>query len=139
MLECWASGRKTTDAFNRFPLPISIAGGLANPSTAQQVIEAEIRSKHAYLSFLHPEKVADAIRLFSSVKLWDEVGKELGTTPKKIKTSLVLIVDRRNKIAHEADIDPSYPGQRWPIDSALVQSTLDNLEAIARAIFKVAA
>jgi hypothetical protein len=60
----------------------------------------------------------------------------LGTTTKEIKTSLLLIVDRRNKIAHEADIDPSFPGQRWPIDSVLVEDTLDKLDAIARAIFK---
>jgi hypothetical protein len=126
-----------TDSFNRFPLPISIVVGPANSSIPQQVIDAEIRSRHAYLSFLHPEKVADAVRLFSDVKLWDEVGKELGTTSKEIKTSLVLIVDRRNKIAHEADIDPSYPGQRWPINSALVHGALDTLDAIARAIFKV--
>jgi hypothetical protein len=139
MLECWAGDRKKTDAFNRFPLPISIAEGLANASTAQQAIDAEIRSRHAYLSFLHPEKVADAVRLFSDVQLWDEVGKELGTTSKEIKTSLLLIVDRRNKIAHEADIDPSYPGQRWPISSALVHRAFDTLGAIARAIFKVAA
>jgi hypothetical protein len=137
MLECWAGVRKKTDAFNRFPLPISIAGGLANPSTAKQVIESEIRSKHSYLSFLHPDKVANAVRLFSDVKLWDEVSKELETTSKEAKTSLDLIIDRRNKIAHEADIDPSYPGQRWPIDGALVVGTFDKLEAIARAIFKV--
>jgi hypothetical protein len=138
MLECWSGSRNRTDAFNRFPLPISIAGGLSNPSTAKQIIEAEIRSKHGFLSFQHPERIADAVRLFSDVKLWEEVGNELGMTAKAVKTSLILIVDRRNKIAHEADIDPSYPGQRWPIDAVLVEQTFDTLEAIGRAIFKVA-
>jgi hypothetical protein len=137
MLECWAGSRKSTDAFDRFPLPISIAGALSNPSTAQAIIEGEIRSRHSFLSFQHPDRIADAVRLFTEVKLWEEVGKQLGTTAKEIKTALLLIVDRRNKIAHEADIDPSYPGQRWPIDSTLVERTLDKLEEIARAIFKV--
>jgi hypothetical protein len=137
MLECWVGHRKATDAFNRFPLPIALAGGLSNPSTAQQIIEEEIRSKHSFLSFQHPEKVADAVRLFSDKKLWEDVANQLGTTAKTIKTSLILIVDRRNKIAHEADIDPSYPGQRWPIDTLLVETTFDTLEAIARAIFNV--
>jgi hypothetical protein len=120
MLECWSGSRNRTDAFNRFQLPISIAGGLSNPSTAKQIIEAEIRLRHGFLSFQHPDRIADAVRLFSEVKLWEEVGKEVGMSANAVKTSLVLIVDRRNKIAHEADIDPSYPGQRWPIDAVLV-------------------
>jgi hypothetical protein len=137
MLECWAGSRRNTDAFNRFPLPIAVAKGLYQ-STSQQVFEDEIRLKHSFLSFQFPDRIADAVRLFSDVKLWEEVGNELGKEAKTVKSSLVLIIDRRNKIAHEADIDPSYPGQRWPIDSAMVERTCDELEAIARAIFKVA-
>ena len=52
---------------------------------------------------------------------------------------LSLMVDRRNKIAHEADIDPSYPGQRWPIDRLQVECTADLLEEIGGAVFKVIA
>jgi hypothetical protein len=137
MLECWRGTRTRTDAFNRFPLPISVAVDLSNLSIAQEIIESEIRSKHSFLSFQHPDKIAEAVRLFSDGKLWEEVGKSLGMAAKDVKTSLLLIIDRRNKIAHEADIDPSYPGQRWPIDSAMVENTLLKLDAIAHAIFKV--
>jgi hypothetical protein len=111
----------------------------SNPSTAQIIVEGEIRTKHSFLSFQHPDRIADAVRLFSEVKLWDEIGKLLGAAAKDIKTELLLIVDRRNKLAHEADIDPSYPGQRWPINAALVEGIFDKLEAIARAIFKATA
>lgn len=138
MLECWTGTRSTTDAFSRFPLPISTASALSNSATAIQILDTEIRSKHGFVSFQHPDKIAEAVRLFSEVKLWDEVGKELGQSAKDVKNALILIVDRRNKIAHEADVDPSYPGQRWPIDSALVSQTLDTLERVARGIFKVA-
>ena len=137
MLECMAGKRKCTDAFNRFPLPISVAGGLRDPVMAQQAIDAEIRSKHSFLAFQHPDRIADAVRLFSEVKLWEEVGNRLGVTTKYIKTVLSLIVERRNKIAHEADVDPSYPGERWPIDSQMVETTLSTLESIAHAIFEV--
>ena len=138
MLECWEGSRKATEAFGRFTLPISIAAGLANSANAQQLVDGEIRSRHGFLAFQHPDKIADAVRLFSEVKLWEEVGHDLGVNAKDIKTSLVLIVDRRNKIAHEADIDPSYPGQRWPIDASMVEQTMDKIESIARSIFKVA-
>ena len=136
MIECWSGNRAHTDAFNRFQLPIAVAKGLSNAASSQ-TLEAEIRTKHSYLSFQLPDRIADAIRLFSNVKLWDEVGKDLGMDAMAVKTTLALIIERRNKIAHEADIDPSYPGQRWPIDSAIVERTFDDLERIARAVFKV--
>jgi len=138
MLECWSGLRPQTDAFGRFQLPISATANLRNSSIAAQILDAEIRTKHGFLSFQHPDKIADAIRLFSSVRLWDEVGNMLGRNAKEIKGSLTLIIDRRNKIAHEADIDPSYPSQRWPIDSGIVESIFIELEAIASAIFKTA-
>ena len=138
MLESWSGDRAQTDAFQRFQLPLSMARGLSNPAAARQILDAEIRSKHSFLSFQHPDRLADAVRLFSEVKLWEEVGKEMGLPAQVAKSSLILIIDRRNKIAHEADIDPSYPGQRWPINIPLVEGIFDQIEAIGRAIFKVA-
>jgi hypothetical protein len=58
--------------------------------------------------------------------------------PKSAKNRLALIVDRRNKIAHEADMDPTSPGSRWPIDEVLVQDVIDTMEQIGDAIFHVA-
>jgi hypothetical protein len=48
-------------------------------------------------------------------------------------------VDRRNKIAHEADSDPTNIGQRWPIDHALVEEALEYIETLVQAISEVAA
>jgi hypothetical protein len=137
MLECWSGARNSTDAFNRFQLPLSTAINLASSASAVDILDAEIRSRHGFLSFQHPDKIADAIRNFSEIRLWEEVARELGEPAVAIKTSVILIVDRRNKIAHEADMDPSYPHQRWPIDAGMVEATFERLERIARAVFKV--
>jgi hypothetical protein len=48
-----------------------------------------------------------------------------------------FIVDRRNKISHEADMDPSYPGTRWPINPSAVASALDLIERVCHAIDSV--
>jgi hypothetical protein len=48
-----------------------------------------------------------------------------------------LVIDRRNAIVHEADLNPSYPGERWPIDRAQVDHACNLVESIERAIFKV--
>lgn len=139
MIESAKGTRQKSDAFLRFELPLDAVDlGLTGQSHEIWLGEA-IRDKHSWLSFQHPDKIADAIRLISSIKLWEEVGKELGLPAKDIKARLELIIDRRNKIAHEADMDPTNPGFRWPINSVLAHDALDTLDQIAEAIFKVAA
>ena len=98
----------------------------------------DIRERHSWLSFQHPDKIADAVRLFSRVKLWDAVGQELASSSQDVKLRLGLIVDRRHKIAHEADVDPTNPGFRWPIDRAMSGEALDFVSRVCEAIFKVA-
>jgi hypothetical protein len=138
MVEIFQKARPQTDAFSRFSISMeSVLLVVATP-TDTKWLEDEIRKQHSWLSFQQPDKVADAIRLFCAKELWKEVGNHLGIDPKSAKTRLALIVDRRNKIAHEADMDPTSPGSRWPIDELLVQDAIDTLEQIGNAIFHVA-
>jgi len=132
MLECHLGKRVKTSAFNRFQLPMHVATSMSESS-----LDVEIRVRHGYLSFQQPDKVADAIRLFSDVELWNKVGDECRASGKELKDALSLIVDRRNKIAHEADLDPSYPAQHWPIDRGLVEYIFDFIDKIVCAIFKI--
>ena len=77
------------------------------------------------------------MRLVSDVELWAAVGTQLSRPSADVKTQLKLIVDRRNKIAHEADMDPTPPRSRYPITRNLVDTSLDFLENVANAIIAV--
>lgn len=137
MRDTQAGRRSPTDAFRRFRVTLaSVDEALAAPGGTDWLDEA-VRQAHGHLSFQHPDKVAEAIRLISSVELWNAVGHSLGTDPKAIKAALITVVDRRNKIAHEADMDPLNPGTRWPIDEPLTVAAVDNLERIGNAIYSV--
>ncbi|MDF5720075.1 MAG: HEPN domain-containing protein [Rhizonema sp. PD37] len=82
--------------------------------------------------------VADAIRLISDNRLWEEVAVKIGKPTKNIKQQLSLIVDRRNKIAHEADIDPTFNiGNRWNIDELLVNDAVDFIEQVVESIHQM--
>lgn len=131
--------RPKTDAYLKFQIPIRTVDGAMSGLTHESWLGEVIRQKHSYLSFQDPEKIADAIRLFSVVKLWDEVGTQMVMQPGDIKTQLKLIVARRNCIAHEADMDPTNLGFQWPIDKALVKEVVDFVERVARAICLVTA
>ena len=137
MLDIYIGNRPATNQYLKFPISTSSLM-LANTSVNMiSILEDEIRQKHSFLSFQQPDKVADAIRLFSGCKLWEDVGVELGMNANDIKTKLKLIVDRRNKIAHEADIDPSFPGARWPITTGDAENTTSFIENTCEAIHRV--
>jgi hypothetical protein len=137
MLEINRGGRTATDAYLMFKVPLAAAqAGIAN-SPQDAWLDQAIREAHSWPSFQHPDKVADAIRLVSGIRLWDSVALELGSEAKQVRARLVTVVDRRNKIAHEADMDPTNPGSQWPIDGILVKDALHFLGSLVRAIYNV--
>lgn len=133
MLETFQGVRSPTVAFNRQ----RVSGHLLLGARSAATFETDVRERHSVLSFQQPEKVADAVRLISEKPLWAEVSRMLGRTEQSVKAELKLIVERRNKIAHEADIDPSYPGARWPIVPQDTATALVFTEQVVDAIFKV--
>ncbi|MCB9909825.1 MAG: hypothetical protein H6829_06100 [Planctomycetes bacterium] len=138
MIDCAKGARPKTDAYLRFDVPLSATESALNGTMHEVWVGETVRQKHSWQSFQDPDKLADAIRLISPVKLWEDVGVELSMPPKDVKTRLKLVVDRRNKIAHEADLDPANPGFRWPITAPMVNDTIDFVESLGDAVFKVA-
>jgi len=137
MLNCYVGKRQKTKAFLSFQCKIdSILEYSKNPQTLDW-LDNEIRTHHGWKSFEHPDNIAAAISLISDVKLWEQIGFSLGDSPTNLREKLRLIVDRRNKIAHEADIDPTSPPNRWPIDEKMVDESIDYIEKLANAIFNV--
>lgn len=139
MLEVVGGLRPATDAYYRFSVSLRTVSISQSQSGGAQWLDDEIRKKHGWLSFQDPDKIADAIRLISPKDLWHEVGIILRSPAGDVKSRLRLLVDRRNKVAHEADMDPSFPGARWPIDSVLVLDAIDFLDGMADALLGVVA
>ncbi len=133
MIETFEGNRPATDAFLKYKVSGSVY--LAPAGQAVTAFRNDVKERNSFLSFQQPEKIAEAIRMFHGKPLWREVAVRLSGSEALIKDQLRLIVERRNKIAHEADIDPSFPGARWPIS---LQDTLDSItfiERIGQAIF----
>ncbi|MEQ9670236.1 HEPN domain-containing protein [Coleofasciculus sp. G2-EDA-02] len=118
-------------------LPV-ILNSVLNRLNNASWLEDEVRERLSYQSFQQPEKIADAIRLISDKKLWEEVAQKLGRSAKDVKQQLSAIVDRRNKIAHEADIDPTYNiGSRWYINEILVSDAVNFVEQVVESIHQI--
>ncbi len=137
MLEVAVGVRAPTDAYHRFQISLESVQLAVSGLPPSNWFDNEIRRRHGYLTFQMPDKVADAIRLVSPIDLWPTVAASLGKGAQDVKSQLRLIVERRNKIAHEADIDPSYPGSRWPIDKPSVDEVIAFIESVGIAIVSV--
>lgn len=137
MLEIWAGIRPSTAAYYKFPIPLQATHSALSDTNDIEWLETIIREAHGWKSFQTPDNIVHAIRLISNVKLWDEVGREMRLSSRDVKTELKTIVDRRNKIAHEADMDPTPFGSRWPITQADVDHAVNFIQKLGETIYRV--
>lgn len=134
MQEVLDGSRPRTAAFDRFPVSMEILLDARSDPADDAWLDNAIRAQHGHRPFLKTEDIADAIRLISDVKLWECVGQQLSAPAATVKVGLQTIVDRRNKIAHEADLDPTIPGRRWPITDGLATDAVDYVVSVVEAI-----
>jgi hypothetical protein len=149
MLESFTGSRPQTQAYLRFQvstetlLRVRAASG---PVEQFAAMELEVRTRLGRETFQDPERIADGVRLISAVELWNEVALALGANAatkvaqaKAIKRGLSLLVDRRNKIAHEGDLQPGVTRTPWPIARADLRQVETTLRSIVEAIDRICA
>ena len=134
MLEVYRGTRPETSAFLRFQISLESVRQAVSDPTSDDWLKNEIRERHGWRSFQQADHIADAIRLISDISLWEQVSNHLGMPSQDVKEQLNLIADRRNKIVHEADMDPTPYNTRWPIDEVLVDDAINFIEQIAETI-----
>lgn len=133
MVAIYDGTRPHVPGFSKFQVSL-LEAKASIPTASSAWVDAAIRQSHSFLSFQHPDKLADAIRLIYPYPIWKALEGRMGIPANDLKEQLKLIVDRRNKIAHEADIDPSYPGVRWPITYRDSTTATDFIESLVRAL-----
>ncbi|AZY53251.1 hypothetical protein [Bordetella avium] len=140
LLKIFTGEKPSTAAFERFSIPNSVLMRIRNaaePSQQYAAFDFEIRRQLSLISYQYPDAIADGIRLISSVELWKEIVLHHGSTSqtavadaKTLKGQLKMVVDRRNKIVHEGDMQPSFPRAVWaisPQDLVIVESVIQRV------------
>jgi hypothetical protein len=142
LLATIAKTRPAATGFQKFQLGCDLilqapAGGPGFLSAA----DLAIRAKLERMTFQYPEDIADAIRHISDIELWNEIALHQGATAvtkaalaKSTKLQLTQIVSRRNKIVHEADLQPAVPRVPWPISSADLVTVRGFIEGIVKSV-----
>lgn len=96
--------------------------------------DLEVRSRLERVTYQFPDDIADGIRMVSPVELWNELAKASGSAAKLLKGELTQIVNRRNKIVHEGDLQPGVPRSPWPITRQDVDQVKAAIERIVLGI-----
>jgi hypothetical protein len=110
-------------------------------SAAADIFNLEIRRQQGFITYQTESSIADGIRLISSIELWRQVAIYNGAPAnlvdakaKSLRQQLNSIVDRRNKIAHEGDMQPTTPRQPWPINASELAIVKRFIESLVQAI-----
>lgn len=144
ILEIFSGTRPPSQGFLRYQTSNDIflkVLGSAASTDVYAALDLEVRGRLGFVSFQDPVKIADGVRFFSDIELWNEVAIFNGATQqnkqieaKRIKRSLSLIVERRNKIAHEGDLQPGQPRVPWPIDVSDLVTVKQEIERVVKSI-----
>ncbi|PDT89178.1 hypothetical protein CO669_16585 [Bradyrhizobium sp. Y36] len=100
--------------------------------------DLEIRTRLARATYQFPDDIADGIRMVSPIELWNEIVRHHGAAAPAIvkvqasalKGELTQVVNRRNKIVHEGDLQPGIPRTPWTI----TRQDVDEVKAVIEKI-----
>ena len=113
---------------SRILIPFSVA--ICQPEDIESAIDEHIRETNSYKSFVNSEKYAEALRCFIEDP-WGKISDILNEDTKALKDRLDTIYKWRNRIVHEADINPVLGGiDLWPIEMNDVLTAVNDVEKI---------
>lgn len=137
MIQIFLGNRPKTAKFENFSISLKTYTAMQYASIESPVyfFEQEIVMKHKHLSFQEPEKIADALSLIWDEKQkWQKISASLNMSDDQVRKKLKIIVNRRNQIVHEADIDIQ-TNIRSNIDRIDVINDIDFIDRLGQSIF----
>lgn len=138
MTDVFSLGAGESNAFLGFNVSLDFvkkALRSSTPTDREVLFEQEIRRLHGYRTFQRPPAISEALSFIGMKKVWVKIANNVGRAAEDIQEELKLIIERRDRIAHEGDIDPSAGfALKYPIDLTTVQTSVAFIETIVNAI-----
>lgn len=101
--------------------------------------EQEIIAKFRFVSFQSPENIADGLSyIWEEKHKWQKIAAAMAMDEDEIRTQLRLVIDRRNKIVHEADVDIA-SGAKFGVTKTDCEAIVPFLERCGEEIVKLVA
>lgn len=137
MSEMFWGNRIECKNFTDFCIPMSTVKKLletSDVSVRESIYNASVKKILSKDSYQSPKSVEFALSMVNMKKIWSKVGKKIGMSTEDVKTNLGLIILRRNKIAHEADIENLVSMKKSEIERTDVEEVISFLDNVVLAI-----
>lgn len=137
MMEIFAGTRPSTSKYESEPISMQVVKEIVQATVPpkEHFFEQALIRKFKSISFQDPTKIADGLSyIWNEGQKWQKIAAVLGLSDGAARTQLKLIIDRRNLIVHEADIDP-VSGNKLAITKAESDDSVNFLHSCGRAIF----
>lgn len=137
MVEIFMGNRPTTPQYLAETITISTYSDLISATflPKELVFEQAIVRKLKTVSYQTPDNVAKGLSyIWNEPQKWQKIATNMAMDIETVKTELKLIVDQRNRIVHEADINP-LTNQKYSITKNDSQSVTDFLQKTGEAIY----
>ena len=142
MIEIFTGNRQPTPQYLKESISIETYNELISPTMLppkEYIFEQAVFNKLKTISYQEPEKVAQGLSyIWDEKQKWQKIASKMEMDDKTAKTTLKLIVARRNAIVHEADIDIS-TNQKYSINKLECQSITDFLSRCGQEIVSLVA
>ena len=136
MLEMFEGTKPQNKNYDQFCISLktlSIILTASNPEERRSILDLEIKKITSKDSYQSPANVEKALGLIDFTNVWSTISPVVGLCASDIKNKLALVVQRRNKIAHEADID-TVTNMKTEIDREIVDDVKSFIVKIVTAI-----
>lgn len=134
-------GNKTEcKGYTDFCIPMSTVKELLTTpdvSLRASIYNASVKKILSKDSYQSPNSVEYALSMVNIKKIWSKIGEKIGMSTEDVKTKLGLIILRRNKIAHEADIENLVSMEKAEIERTDVEDVIAFLNNLVLEIDKI--
>jgi hypothetical protein len=140
MIETYQGVRTSSKQFESYQIPFNFFKLIENADNSEEKLahlEKSIQKINSKDSYQSPKGIDYALGLINISKIWASVANLMNGRAGDIKDYLSEIIDRRNKIAHEADYN-ALTGSKTPIEQQNINDVIQFIENICESIYQIA-
>ncbi|MGW4792400.1 hypothetical protein ACWEPC_08320 [Nonomuraea sp. NPDC004297] len=131
------TGNDRPAALKRLAIPFEVAERM-HEEAIENVLREYLREELGRTSYQKSQRITEGLRLVttdSPSAIWNAIGGRLGMQASAVKERQDAIIRRRNRIAHNADLDQT--GHRTPMSAAEAEAAVDWINDFAEAVSHV--
>lgn len=137
VMDIFNANRVENSKYENLCIPISTVKQMLlaeSDSDRNELLEISVKKILSKESYQSPANIENALQLISIRKIWSSIKDEMHMSSDEITKRLGIIVNRRNKIAHESDIKNHIDTTKNEIERGDVDDVIDFISTLVECI-----